>query len=147
MLNRFLSQSVKFDRVMVSQAAATSDATSDSIDMTGYRGVCFIITLGTLSSSQVTNGRAQTSSNDSAWNDLEGGSTPAMADTDDDLIVVIDIYKPLERYLRVIVDRATGNAEIDSVLAIMYDPVTEVTTQPADVADIERHLSPAEGTT
>ncbi len=78
--------------------------------------------------------------------DLEGTDV-AIADDDDNKLAVLDVYRPQERYVRLVVNRATQNAVIDGVIALQYKgrkaPVThDVTT----VAGAELHVSPDEGT-
>lgn len=143
-----LLHKIKADRVKVNQAAGTSDVNSDSVDMSGFRGVMFVVTFGTITASAVTSVKGQQSSDDGSsdtFADLTGTSI-SVADSDDDKVVLLDIYRPNERYLRCVVDRGTANAEIDSITAFLYDPVNEPTTQTSDVARSELHVSPVEGT-
>ena len=75
------------------------------------------------------------------------GTSVSVADSDDNQVVVLDIAQPLERYLRITIDRGTANAVIDGVFALQYlansEPVTHDATS---VVDSEFHLAPAEGT-
>jgi hypothetical protein len=80
------------------------------------------------------------------WSDLEGTAV-AVADDDDNQIVGLDIYKPLKRYVRCVVDRGTQNAVVDGVIAIQYGARALPTTQDATtVGAVELHVSPDEGT-
>ncbi len=146
MLNNFLYESCKIERVENAVAAGTTDQTSDTVDMSGFHGCMFIATLGTLTASQVTTGKVTTSSDNSTFNDVEGSQTTALDDADDNLMIVIDIYRPLERYLRFVLERGTANAVIDGVIAIQYDPISVATTASTDVAESLTLLSPDEGT-
>ena len=143
-----LLERVRWDRIKVAQAAGTSDVTSDTVDLdadNGYRGVQFMVALGAIVSGAVTSVKVQESSDDSAWSDLAGTSI-TVADTDDDKIVVTDIYKPNKRYIRCIVDRGTQNATVDGVFALLYENNLEAVAQPSDVVGAEVHVSPAAGT-
>ena len=145
-----LSKDVKVTRVMNGVAAGTSNQNGSSVDMQNFEGVMFVAHLGTLSASQVTQMKAQQSSDDGssdAFTDLLGTQTAAMADDDDDQCVILDIYRPVERYVRPVLLRATGNAVIDGITAIQYGPLKKPTTHDAaTVQATETHISPAEGT-
>lgn len=129
-------------------AAGTTDLTSAWIDTAGYEGVLFIYALGTITSGAVTVLKAQqaAASDGTGAADLEGTSV-TIADTDDNKLFYIDVYRPRERYVAAVLDRGTQNAVLDYGLAIRYGakklPVSQSSTY---VAGGETHASPAEGT-
>ncbi len=145
-----LSKDVKVTRVMDAIAAGTTDQNGSSVDMQNFESVMFIAALGTLSATQVTQMKAQQSSDDGssdAFADLLGSQTAAMADDDDDQCIILDIVKPRERYVRPVLERGTGNAVIDGIVAIQYGPRKKPTVHDtATVQTSETHVSPAEGT-
>ena len=144
-----LNQATKIKRVMNAVAAGTTDQNGSSVDMANWEGVMFVATLGTLTAGQVTRMKAQQSSDDGAGDafaDLLGTQTPAMADADDDKVIVLDIYRPRERYVRPVLERGTANAVIDGIIAIQYGPRKKPTTHDTTVQASESHASPAEGT-
>ena len=61
------------------------------------------------------------SSNLSDGADL-AGSAVSIADSDDNKLLVLDIHRPAERYVRAVVTRGTADATIDGVIAILYGP-------------------------
>lgn len=129
-------------------AAGQTDVTSSVIDTAGYEGVRFILGLGALTSTTVvsTKVRGGALSNGSDLADLEGTSV-AVADDDDNQIVVIDVYRPQERYIALKTLRATANAVIDFLVVELYGARKEpVTTTHATVVATEMHVSPEEGT-
>lgn len=143
-----LLNQVRFDRVKTAQSAATTDVTSDSVDMAsdnGYRGVTFLVHFGAIVSGAATSVKLQGSDDDSTFSDLTGTSV-TVADTDDDKMTVIDLYRPVHRYVRCIVDRGTQNATVDAITAIMYENNLEAVSQSTDVQGSELHVSPAAGT-
>lgn len=147
MSKEFLSAN-KLTRVIDRIAAGSSDETGGTIDMKGFENVTFIVGFGTIVSAAVTGIRVEqgAASGMGDATDLEG-SAIGVADDDDTSIVAIEIIKPRERYLRVVVDRATQNAEIDFGLAIQSGPRAKPVTHDADtVLGSETHTSPAEGT-
>ncbi len=145
-----LSKSAKATRVVDAVVAGTSDQNGTSIDMQGsgyqFESVCFYVGFGVITGSAVTSVKAQTSSDNSNWNDILG-SDITVADSDDTSIVVLDIVKPLERYIRCVVLRGTQNAVIDFGLALQYDTKIEPVVHDATtVISSETHISAIEGT-
>lgn len=144
-----LLKDIKITRVLNAVAAGTSAQNTSIVDMSGWDGVTFIAALGTLTATQVTSLKAQqgNASNLADAADLAGTLTGPMADGDSNKCLVLDIYRPLDRYVRGVVGRGTANAVIDGVIAIQYrgrkSPVTQDTTT---IAFNEQHVSPAEGT-
>ena len=145
-----ISKSAKATRVMDAVTAGTSDQNGTTIDMQGsgfaFESVCFYVGFGVITTNAVTSVKAQTSSDNSNWNNILG-SNITVADSDDTSIVVLDIVKPLERYIRIVVLRATQNAIIDFGLAVQYgskiEPVVHDTTT---VIGSTTLISAAEGT-
>lgn len=143
-----LLERTRWDRVSAGVVAGTSDVTSATVDMAvdnGYRGVQFCVPFGVITSGAVTTVKVQESADDSNWADLAGTSI-TVADTDDDKMVLIDIYRPGKRYIRCIVDRGTQNAVVDGIFALLYENNMEPVSQSADVVGGEVHVSPAAGT-
>lgn len=136
-------------RVVNATAAGTSDITGTAVDTQGYDGVAFVVLAGTLTSTQVTSLKAQQSSDDGSaddYTDIAGSSTGPFADGDGNKMLILDIHRPRKRYVKPIVDRATANAVIDGVIAILYR--AEKTPVPAHstTSAIKQLNQPAEGT-
>ena len=141
-----LSSVAKVTRVNNAAAAGTTDVESSSVDMTGYDAVQFVVAFGAITATAVTNVHLETSSDDSTFNDLEGTAI-TVADDDDNQLVVLDLTRPRERYIRCVVDRGTANAVVDGIVALQYQAkAAPVTHDSTTVVDAEHHLSPAEGT-
>jgi len=128
--------------------AGTTDIEGSTIDMQGYESVLVIVTMGVITGSAVTSIKMQQDSASGMGTaaDLEGtGQT--IADTDDGKIFYIDLHRPMERYVRLYVDRATQNAVVASANYIQYNggslkaPVTHETSVSG-----EFHSEVAEGT-
>ena len=73
------------------------------------------------------------------------GTGQTIADTDDEKVFYIDLYKPRERYVRLVVDRGTQNAVVASAEYEQYGARNEPVTHGSNVSG-ETHISPAEGT-
>ena len=139
-----LSNASKFIKVKDHSAAATSAVTSDAVDTAGFEGVCFLTSFGTAAADNTL--KAQQSSDDAvadAYADLLGTSV-ASGSSDED--VWIDIYRPRERYVKVVAARGTSST-LESIWAILYgaanQPVDNTTT---GTIIGELSISPAEGT-
>lgn len=143
-----LLKDIKVTRVMNAVAAGTSVQNSSVVDMSGWDGVLFIAALGTLTATQVTGlkGQQGQASNLSDAADLAGTAVGPLADGDSNKCLALDIYRPLERYVRCVVTRGTANAVIDGVIAIQYRGRKAPALQDASIAFNESHVSPSEGT-
>jgi hypothetical protein len=120
-----LLEDCKIVRVSNAVAAGATDSNGAAVDMSGYEGVLFLVAFGAIVSGAATSVKAQqgAASDGSDGADLEGTSV-TVADTDDNKIVALDIYRPRSangKYVRPVVKRATQNATIDSITAILYN--------------------------
>jgi len=117
-------------------AAAATDLNGAIVDLAGYTGLQAIVTFGAITSGAVTSIRMQVGDN-SALSDAADvtGLSVTVADDDDGQVFVLDLVKPLKRYARVVVDRATQNAVIEQGTYIRYGakdmPVVNANTDKA----------------
>ena len=107
-----ISNQIKTTKVLDSTVAGTTNINSSSVDMANFEACRFTVGIGVITATAVTSVHVQTSSDNSSFNDLLGTSIP-FADDDDAKMAIIDVWRPLERYLRVTVVRGTANAVID----------------------------------
>lgn len=142
-----VTKRIKPDGSGYTVAAGTSAVNSDIVDTAGYEGVRFILAMGAIVSGAATSSKVQQNTADSGTGmaDLEGSSI-TIADTDDNKMVIHEVYKPKERYLRLAISRGTQNATIDGLIVELFNPRTEPVTQDTTVATAEVSQSPAEGT-
>jgi hypothetical protein len=128
-------------------AAGQATTVGEIIDTAGYGGAYFLYKLGT-----VVDGAAITltiyQGSDATVSDVAAlsGATATIATTasDGEQVLIVDIVKPQERYLRPTIVTATQDVEIDSAICILYNPEVMPTTQTAFVADDTLVVSPAE---
>jgi hypothetical protein len=125
-------------------AAGTSAINGSVIDFQGYEGALIVIAVGAVVTGAVTSVKFQGGDTSSPTTDIEG-TNQVIADTDDDTIKYIDIRRPVNRYGRIVVSRATQNATIGSAVAILYGARSQPTAQPSGVVG-EVFVSPAAGT-
>jgi len=128
----FLANS-KIVRLSNAVAAGSSDEECTGVDMSGWTNATFIACLGTIVSGGVQSMKLQGSSDNAAadaYADITGAVSGAVADTDDNKIVALEISNPSEVWVRPVVERATQNCTIDSVIVIL----TGYKGTPAEVA-------------
>jgi hypothetical protein len=139
-----MAQRLNFEtatRPVNATAAGATAINGTGYDMQDYEGILFICAMGTLSATQVTSLKAQGSADNSAFADITGAATAAAADPDSNKLLVLDVYRPQQRYVRPVVNRATANAVIDGVIALRYGQKKVPTTQPtADVSQSKAAL-------
>lgn len=144
-----LARNTKATLVKTTVVAGTSDIQSDAVDMAGYEGVVFYISMGAITATAVTSANVQQSST-AALAGTETdilGSKITIADDDDNQMAIIDLYRPSKRYVNAIVLRATANSVINSIIAVQYGSGKLPTTNDtATVIDALTLISPAEGT-
>lgn len=136
----------KVDGTNYTGSAATTDLTSEAIDTSGYEGVAIVVGFGAIVSGAVTSIKVQEcDTSGGTYADLTGTAI-TVADTDDNKIAVSSIFKPLKRYVKVVVDRGTQNATVDFGLALLYGAhEVPVDTDSMTIA-VEKHVSPVAGT-
>jgi hypothetical protein len=142
-----LSKEVKVSQAITVTAGAAGVTTINGavLDMMGWDGVLIVVTFGAIVATGVQSIKAQqdTAVGMGAAADL-AGTGQAVADTDDEKTFFIDLYRPQERYVRVVVPRATANATVASAEYIQYRGAKKPSTHGANVAG-ETFASPAEG--
>ena len=126
--------------------AGTTDINGVTLDMQGFESVLMLVTFGVITGSAVTSIKAQQDT-DSAMGTAQdlAGTAQTIADTDDEKTFYIEIVKPQERYVRLVVDRGTQNAVVASATYIQHRARKAPTTHGTNVSG-ETHISPAEGT-
>lgn len=144
-----LSKNVKITQVITPTdgAAAQTAINSDSVDMSGFESVLFVVTTGAITATAVTSINAAQSADDITFADLLGtGQSIAVAEAED--IFYIDVVKPIDRYVRLEVARATADAVISSCIAYQYGTPSarKTPTTHGSTVNGELHVSPAEGT-
>lgn len=116
------------------------------LDMAGYEGVLMKVRFGAITAGAATSIKAQQSElgTDGDMADLKGTSQ-TVADDDDGEIFYIDLFRPLDRYVRLYVSRGTQDAVVVSAEYIQYGARQVPVTQGSGVSG-EFHVSPIEGT-
>lgn len=129
-------------------ASGSADRNGTTLDMQGFTGVLMIVKFATIAADAVTTIKAQqgAASNLSDAADLADTGISVAAD-DDNQIFVLDIKRPAERYVRLVVDKDATNATAESAVYVQYGPDFKPTTANAtDAVTAQMHDLPIEGT-
>lgn len=119
-----------------SAIAGQTVVNSSIVDVGDCEGVIFICKLGTVTDTAAITLKAQCDDVDAADNmaDISGASAAvASASSDSNKLILLDIIRPTERYVRAVVTRATANSAIESIIAIKYGPKVRPITEDASV--------------
>lgn len=148
MLSGMLSEEIKITQAIshANGVAGTTAVNGAALDMQNWDGVLMVVTFGVITVTAVTSVKAQQGAvaNMSDAADLLG-TGQAVADTDDEKVFYIDLNRPQERYVRLVVARGTANAVIASAEYIQYRGRKAPVTHATEVSG-EKHVSPIEGT-
>lgn len=131
-------------------AAGTDDINGDVVDTSGFTSVTFVCVMGAIVAGAATVLKAQEDDNDAVGfgdaSDL-AGTAITIADDDDNKIVVLTVKHPLKRYIRPVVTRATEDATVAALVAVLNGAARKAPiTDHADVTTRETHVSPVAGT-
>lgn len=102
-------------------SAGTSTQTGTTIDTQGYDGVLIIGLIGTVTSTGVPaliakSGNASNMSDEAAMT----GGTATGDDTMSGKALVVNVHRPLKRYVRGVITRTTANVVINGMVYILY---------------------------
>lgn len=132
-------------------AASNTDDDSDIVDTSGFEGCVFIcpitdsVATGVATMTVEQNTANSTSGMAALSSDAVATATSATNDDLNGKFLIVDVYRPRERYLRVNRTSATANIAFGAVTAILYGarkaPITQAT---AEVADSDTAVSVAE---
>jgi len=127
----YLSDEFKATIVQAGLADGQTDPDSTAVDMAGFDGVVFIGVIGTITGTGTVTLAAAQSSDNSTFNALSGGSDAASGSADSDKLLMVDVYKPADRYVRTTLTRATANSVYGGTIALQYRARSKPTTHTA----------------
>ena len=107
-------------------AGSSIDDNSDIIDMAGWDGVMFIVPITDSVATGVATLTVQqnTANSDSGMAAVSGGGGHADKGSNDDLndtLLIVDVYRPRERYVQAVLTSATANIAYGNTIAILYN--------------------------
>lgn len=118
-----LTKNVKISRVSAAASAAQTAIESDILNMAGFDGVLFVALLGDVTTGSVLGlGAEQNDVNNGTGMAALTGSAAftAGASDADSKVLVLDVYKPRQQFVRAKLTRTTANAVVDGIIAIQY---------------------------
>lgn len=145
-----LLKNMKIQEVMAPVAAGSStDQNSDILDMANWDGVIFIVPI----TDSVATGVAtltieqNTANSDTGMAALSGAVATATSAVNDDLnntLLIVEVFRPRERYVQGVVTSGTANIAFGNMIAIQYKGRKGPVTQPASIQASTLVASPAE---
>lgn len=114
-----------------------ADDQTDVLDLAGYEAVVFLVVAGDIGAAGLTVTAQQDENDDAAFADAEDleDAELTFADADDDLVGILDIGKPENRYIRLNMEAGANDCDVDAVIAIKYRARDLPVTQGATVVD------------
>lgn len=126
-------------------ASGTTDVTSAAVDTAGFESCCFIVPIGDVTATAVTSIKVQQcDTSDGSYADLTGTAV-TIADDGDDQIYYVEVVRPREQFLRLVVDRGTAAATVGGIIAILGGASRKPVSHGSGVSG-ETHYGIAEGT-
>lgn len=133
---------VKVDGTNNGATAGTSALTSSAIDTANADGVRLVYLLGAVTATGT--GSLQLQQSDASGSGYANvGSPVTYTDADTLKALVLDVYKPTKRYLRIVNTRATANSVITSCEAQLYGIRVQPRALDATIASRTVFISPA----
>lgn len=139
----------KKTRGVAATAAGTSDVNCALIATAGFEAINADVCFGAIVAGAVTGCHWQGGNKSDGTDQADlAGTELSITDAQDGLMLTTDLIKPVWEYVRLVVDRATQNATLDSVVYTQYrSPKKVPTTHDATtVAGKKVSISPAAGT-
>lgn len=137
-----LVESVKIDQVKAYTATGTTAINSSEVDMEGYDGVLFVAVMGSTATDISMKAQQDVVTGMGGAADL-AGSSKALDGTAK--IILLDIFRPLERFVRAVVTRTTTTT-IEQILAIRYKARNPPVSNASTAQLVKQLVSPEEGT-
>jgi hypothetical protein len=118
-------------------ASSSIDSNTDRLDMSGYDGVVFITPIEDSASTGVATltVEANTVDSDSGMVAITGAAAAKTCVVNDDIngkLLIVDVYRPLKRYVQGVLTSSAANIAYGTTIAIRYRgrkaPVTADTT-------------------
>ena len=138
---------------MYGQAAISAASNTDSdgavLDMQDYDGAVFVVAIeDSVATGVATMTIEQCDTSGGTYAALSGAVATATCTVNDDLntkLLIVDVYRPRERYLHCTLTSATANIAFGTQYQFAYHgrvaPVTQIT---AEIAQLTKVASPAE---
>ena len=150
MIQNLLNQVKLFHVNDAISAASNTDDDSAIVDTQGFDGCIFVTPItDSVATGVATMTVEQNSANSgvgmAALSGAQAQVTSAQNDDVNGKLLIVDVYRPRERYLRTNLTSATANIAFGDTIAILYSGIKlPITQDAAEVADSAIVASPAE---
>lgn len=129
--------------------ASNTDENSERIDMSGWDGVLFVTPIEDCADTGVATMTIEqnTADSDTGMAALSGAVATATSAANDDLngtLLIVDVFRPRERYVQSVLTSAVANIAFGTTIAILYRGRKQAITQDATVQAIAQVVSPVE---
>jgi hypothetical protein len=125
-------------------AAGTSQiAPAAGVSCKSANGIAFLVEMGAITAGAVTSAKLQQSSEVDGATDTFAdiaGSSVTIADTDDNKVIVLELAHPAKEFIRCVVSRATQNATVEGITAILIGAQVRPPTRGATMGSTVRRL-------
>jgi hypothetical protein len=130
-------------------AANNTDSNSDRIDMANYEGAVFICPItdsvqGGVAALTIEQNTVDSDTGMAALSGAVDSATSAENDDLNDTLLVVEVYRPRERYIQAVRTSTTANIAFGNVIAILYGAKKRPVTLDATVQDGTLVASPIE---
>jgi len=140
-----ITRNVQIIPVSSAHTDGTTMVTTTILDMSGWEGVAWLAYFGALTTAATNFIKAQQDTASGMGTAADLLATAVYVNDQDDSAVLLDLYRPTERYVRCVIARSATAQAIQSVIAIKYRGGTQPITQSTKVYSAEYFVSPAEG--
>lgn len=118
--------------------AGTSTLTTDVVDTQGFNSIAFIVSLGDVTDTSVLTLTAKTNTANSVSSPTpttlaQTVTFTADATSADNKLLILDLHRPRDRYVFATLARATANAVVNGIYAVLYNAAERPVTQDAAV--------------
>jgi|TARA_R100000808_G_scaffold1214_3_gene5709 hypothetical protein len=139
-----LSKDIITAQVANLTTAGTSAHNSSVVDMSGAEGVRFVVPITAALATSVVTAQAYEGATTAAFNATSGTATiTATTDTSgNNTVMVVDVYKPNDRYVQLRTTRATANATLGAIVAEKYGIAKTPVAQDSSVIASSIAVSP-----
>lgn len=143
---RRLSSELKIIRHHGAEAAGVTVITpSAGVDTEGFGNCLFVVAVGTVTAGAATSIEVHQCDTAGGTYAALAGTNVTIADDGDNKYYYVEVSRPQERFLKCVVNRATQNAVIDGIFAILGAPTSRPITASTTIGGGENWSSPAEG--
>ncbi len=126
-----LSSNVKLTLVNTAVAAAQNPIESAGVNMSDFEGVMFVVLVGAVTPPGVLTAAARVSDDNNG--DYAAPASGAISTTANasGTFVIVNVYRPLHRYVECYLTIASANVAVGGILAIQYGPKKKPTVHDA----------------